>query len=181
MPRPQPKLANLPAEQNVDPTAWSPIPPNADDQVAYRIRRTQVGKPQSMIVLSHGFIGTATHFYNGRTCKCDPNGCRACAAGNNPRWHGFLAVFNPINFQISILEVPKSTVHQVLHYRHDLTSFRGDTLTVERVPNKPNGRVHASLKPTTVQIDHLPPAPDVAACLERMWDHTQPTSKRSND
>lgn len=157
---------------------WSSSPPDENPRIQYKIFRCEIGKPQAMVILSTDWIGCTTHYFEGRTRQCRPEGCNACACGNEPRWHAYLLVFNPISHQIKILEVPKATVHQVNHHRASLAPLRGMTLTIERVPNKINGSVHGVIKPGPVPADQLPKEANVKEILERMWDKSNAKARR---
>lgn len=58
------------------------------------------------------------------------------------------------------------------------TDWRGCTLQTERVPNKPNGRVHAVLRDTRGTHEKLPDAPPIDAILAHMWEQAFNTNER---
>lgn len=155
---------------DADPEQWTDAPPNAPIIAQYKLLRTQPGKPQAWVVLSDRFVGTATHFFNRRTVKHTAENCIPCANGNAARWFGFLGVYNPTTGQIAIHEFPKDTVSSVLAKYAHMLPLRGRMIRVERVPNRANGIVHATVVTIHQPLEHLPPEMKITDVLQRMWD-----------
>lgn len=157
---------------------WDSVPPPEHNFANYRLVRVPVGRATGGVLLCRRMIGTHTHFYRKRTTPCTGDRCPACADGNSPRWYGYFAIWNPITKVVSILELPGATARALLDRYEDWTDWRGCTIVTERVPNKPNGRVHAILKDTRGVNDRLPDAPPIDSILAHMWEQSINTNDR---
>lgn len=149
---------------------WTTDPPPATELSNFRLVRVQAGRPTGGVILSAKPVGHYTHYYRKRTMPCIGERCEACRDGNSPRWYGYLFVWNHVTHVQSVLELPASTVRALLDRYNHLTTWRGCTIVTERVPNKPNGRVHATIRDTISTHPDLPTSPNITAVLEHIWE-----------
>jgi hypothetical protein len=148
---------------------WTEAPTPQGDGREWRVLRVPPKGLAGLIVLSDELVGTDTHYFGGRTVPHAQENCQACAAGNQRRWHGYLAVWSPKHNTKWILEITDAAGDTVKKIKQKRPSLRSMSFAGQRVPVKPNGTLIVQLTDSDWAADGLPRAPDLRRMLMRMW------------
>ncbi len=149
---------------------FSSEPPPDPRSNALTLKRTPTGRPLKGIITSGNMVGTATHFYHGRTKPCKTENCEPCLEGMPWRWHGYVSLFNPGSRQHILFEMTAKTVQPLLLYRLAHGTLRGCMLTAKRVNLAPNARVVITTTAADLQQYSLPNEPHLLEALSILWN-----------
>lgn len=138
----------------------------------YRIVRTPKKGNLSGILLSERHIGAPTHYWGGRTIICRKLTCPACKEGNAPRWYGYAPLWSVKSKAIAIVEWTAKAHEPIKNWLTEHGNFLGCQLSLERVGNKANGRLHARICSGDYSKELLPEPADIKAMLLTMWGVT---------
>lgn len=164
----------------LDPFAlvdWSvPVPEEAPAPVP--ILSPAPGTAVRGIVLSSALVGVWTHWFNGRTTPhlLGRGGCSGCREHLSKRWKGYLAIYWQAGVCVGLAELTPSAARACPELIEATgADLRGYLIELARPLGKKNGRVSLRLQPPPYRRapDKLPPAPDVRACLLRIWDRRE--------
>jgi hypothetical protein len=158
------------AKDRIPRSLFTARPDASDDEPNFQIVRTPPKGKGGGVVITHDLIGCKTHYWKRRTLPCNPQSCEACDEGHPCRWHGYLALWNQRTKRIHVLEITSNAVPQIDDYFKRYGTLRGAEIIVERVPQKPNGKVFATLTQSGIPGDLLPPHPDLETFLTKLWD-----------
>jgi hypothetical protein len=156
--------------------SWSPRPDRDPLTLHLDLLRARPGKTFSGIVLSNDIEGAYTHYWRGRTVKCDGQPCEACLASRQPRWYGYVAIWLPTSNAKALLELTPTCVPQIDEYFKLHGTLRGSLISLTRQNNKINSRVIAKIQEANYTTTAIPQDPPVRQLLERMWEVTPKNS-----
>jgi hypothetical protein len=145
-------------------------PPAACVGHSLTLVRTPIHGALKLCSTSHDLIGTATHWWKGRTMPCQKAACPACDAGVPWRWHGWLAALLAGSKEHVIFEMTAQAAEPLVAYKEANATLRGCILTAQRARQKTNGRVLITCCPGDLARLHLPAAPDLIAALCQIWN-----------
>lgn len=131
--------------------------------------RTPTGRPITGIVTSDDLVGTATHFYHGRTMPCDKGNCEPCHKGLPWAWHGYISLFARKSHTQCLFEMTAKAVDPLKTYRLAHGTLRGCMLHARRVNSAPNARVVIETSVADLQSITLPEAPNILEALSIIW------------
>jgi len=154
---------------------WTESPTTSSEGREWRVLRVPPKGIGGLIILSHEVVGTDTHYFGGRTVPHGKEQCNACDAGNQKRWHGYLAVWNPKAASKWILEITDAAGDTFKKMFAKRTTLRTLSFAGQRVPCKPNGTLIVRLTESDWASDGLPHAPDLRRMLMRMWGFREET------
>lgn len=150
-------------------SGWQNKPPSDDRVPALRVVRTPGHRPFRAHILSTDLIGCMTHYTNGRTYKCQGEGCQICALPQKPRWYGYFAIYNEKSGSRALFEIPRGAFIAFDDYMVKHGTLRGAFMTAYRKPDRPNGQVVCRLDPPPRPPENWPDEPDVFRTLCQMW------------
>lgn len=148
---------------------WSDSPNELRRTDAVAILRAGTGSTPALIVLSERVVGVELHWWQGRTTPHIKGNCPACEAKRPAVWKGYLAVYNPKTHVVNILEITPCCIDPLATYRQAFGTLKGGLLTLTRSNTKKNGRLTATITPSNIAPNSLPPCPPVQAALVHMW------------
>lgn len=148
---------------------FSHHPPIEATRYAMRLVRTPAGGKLHLVVTSDQMTGCWTHFYSGRTTPCTGPDCEACDQGASSRWHAYLSAFDPTAPEHVLFEVTAAAAEAFAAYRVKVGTLRGCEFIARRVANRPNARVHITMKPCDLSKVEIPHEPNVQAVLCHIW------------
>lgn len=148
---------------------WTNRPPDSDREIALRIIRAPAKGQIIGLITTTNLIGCPTHFVNHRTLPHEEHNCTACLKGFPKRYHGYLGVLLSKTFEHTILEITKAASDTVADYRDATGELRGHQINAYRAAPRPNGRLIVHLQPYDTAHTALPNAPDLIACLSKIW------------
>lgn len=121
------------------------------------------------IILSKVLIGTWTHFFRGRTQPCLGDACAICADQITRRWHGWVVGWGSKDRSMRIVELPAGPAVTLSDFGKERGGLRGVGIRLSRRNGKPNGPVVIAISGAQIDSALLPPCPDLAPLLLRMW------------
>jgi len=154
---------------------FSNTPPKDPRGESLPLVRCRVGKPMVGIILSEDLLGTATHFWRGRTIPCDRENCVPCSEGFPWRWHAYVGVYSPNVSKTCLFEMTARATEPLISYRETYGTLRGCHLTAKRANMSPNSRVILQTKQADLQGITLPPPPDIIKVLSIIWNIDLPS------
>lgn len=171
---------------------WQSLPPPDASERFIPILTPKVGLPVNALIVGSSALGTYVHWVpnerqhgSGRTVPhtTPDDTCPICVERNQrPRWHGYLAAWQPRLFRYCIIDC---TVHCVQSCP-DLSpasglDLRGMSVLLKRVGTSNNSPVIAELDKRTWPVDKIPADFDVYASLLRVWGLTDTRNLRLDD
>lgn len=154
---------------------WVDRPHNHDHMQQYKLIRTPEKGSITGIILDLTHTGAYTHFWKGRTIKCQEIECEACLAGREARWYGYISIFGPKTNQIAIYEFTPPGLNALDAYFTQHGQLRGAQITGERIGKRANSRVSIQVRESGFDLSKLPAAAPVKEILLRLWE-VKPTS-----
>lgn len=109
------------------------------------------------------------HFLGRRTLPCTKSNCPGCLDARPRRYEAYLAACRAIDKKHLILGLTQNAALEMLNQAPDPHALRGTTWIVERLGERPNGMLKATLVPNGCDPKRLPPAPDLEAHLQHIW------------
>ena len=149
--------------------AWCTGVPKADKKQTLTLLRTPAKGKTGGIITSHDVIGTDTHYWGGRTVKCEDDTCEACAAGIGKRWHGYVGVYNPSLHKHFIFEFTQGAGEPFARHIELTKTLRGCAFKAERNGRRPNSPVLITTWPANLDGVALPDPPDIVAIMSMIW------------
>ena len=149
---------------------WSTDIPQPGRGPAFPLKRTPSGKGICAIVTSDDLIGCDTHWWGGHTVPCEGPECEAHTAGIPFRWHGYLSALDTTSHLHFIFEMTAQAAEVFKDYREAHGTLRGCVFEAKRLKSAHNSRVCIRCKPADLRAEHLPKAPDLAACMAIIWN-----------
>jgi len=127
-------------------------------------------KPKrGLIVASHDPLGVYTHWRNNRKLPCLQHACDCHETGEERRWYGYLAIWQPSTCNMGILEYTKAAALPIKEYFAKHRTLRGAQIDANRRSDKPNSRLVVSIYPGRFPKDEIPKAPNRTQILCRIW------------
>jgi hypothetical protein len=120
-------------------------------------------------VFNREIVGAMTHYTGARTQLCTAPDCQACRDHQEPRWYGYMAVYNPKTLARAILEIPKGPILSFNDYLKSYRDLRGARLTLYRRPQRANGGVYVDLAPPDPLLLKYPDEIDLFRHLCQLW------------
>lgn len=146
-----------------------PSNPDKRSRVRYDLVRPPAGRSLIGTILSVRLLGLDLHYWGGRTVPHTEPACRACDAKNRRDWHNFFFLWDRTTGIIRIVQITDGPVAQFDEFQANHGSLRGASCKLFRHGKKDNSPQGAVLVPGTVSADELPPCPDLATQLDRIW------------
>jgi len=115
-------------------------------------------------------IGTATHYFHGRTTPCDDEKCDACDHGVPWRWHGYVSLYGPTTHSHGLFEMTARASEPLKAYREAHGTLRGCMILAKRINASPNARVIITTSVADLQSILLPPEPHILEALSIIWN-----------
>lgn len=148
---------------------WTRVPPETPIIQTLPLRRTPPSKPMIGLITCRSFIGTYTHFYQGRTAPCEEEDCEICKQNQSARWHGYVSAITPKVHEHFLFEFTQGPAEVLFRYHQDHGSLRGALFQACRLSRRPNGRVHLQVTPQNLTGVKLPDPPDIKSILLHIW------------
>lgn len=145
-------------------------PPSDPRGVAMRLVRTPTQSPFRAIVTSDDLIGTATHFWHGRTVPHEEENCKPCLDGLPWRWHAWVSAMQSKTHEHVLFEMTAAASKPLVHHRKVNGTMRGAMIEAWRPSKRPNGRVVIQVKTIDLTDIRVPPAPDLVKALAIIWN-----------
>lgn len=145
-------------------------PPKDSRGTSLPLTRCPTIKSITGIILSNDLVGTATHYYRGRTLPCDNETCPACDEGSPWRWHAYFALYGVTCHRTVLFECTAKACEPIKLYRKAYGTIRGCLMTAKRANASANSRVLIQTDKADLQKFTLPDAPDVIAALSIIWN-----------
>ncbi len=148
---------------------WPAAPPSDDSIPQIRIVRANATGKLRFTSFSRTVTGAMTHYAGARTQLCVGPDCPECRLHHQPRWYGYLAVFNPETMARRLFEFPKGPYGAI---RDHLTKWRdmlGARISTYRSPQRSNGPVWMDILAPDESIKTYPPEVDVFRLLCQIW------------
>lgn len=146
------------------------VPPSDPRGNSLQLKRCPTSRPLKGIITCKDVLGTATHFYHGRTLPCDSETCPACGEGLPWRWHGYISLYLPKAKQHILFELTAQACEPLKAYREANGSLRGCILLARRANAAPNARVLISTSTADQEEFPLPPEPCILDALSIIWN-----------
>lgn len=148
---------------------FNDAPEPTDVEERWQIVRVGVKGMRQAIVLSERVTGHYLHYASSRSMPCRKRACPLCDLGEQRRWYGYLPISGPDGQKRALLEITPNAFPAIQHYLRTHTTLRGAELELWRCPAKRNGHLHCKCRESRVLVDGLPPSPNVAKILQRIW------------
>jgi len=145
-------------------------PPEDPRGVALRLVRTPTHASFKGLITCDNLIGTATHFWHGRTVPHEEEDCKACLDQLPWRWHAWISVWEKKTSEHLLFEMTAVPAKKVAFFRKNNNTLRGAEIEAWRPSKRPNGRVSVIIKPFDVGDLRLPAEPDVLRALAIIWN-----------
>ena len=132
------------------------------------VRTPPRGELQAVITCPD-LVGCPTHFYGGRTVPHELENCPACQDGHGWRWHGYVSCLLRGRRDHVIFEFTAQASDALREEHKQYGTLRGCWFRARRLNDRPNGRVLLQVcdkRPTDLV---MPPAPDIAKQLCKIW------------
>ncbi len=152
---------------------WQNRPEFDKDNLPYRIHRCPAAKTMKGVIVSDGIIGTALHYWKGRSVPCTHDECTACIAGNKPRWKGYFQMKSADEHTVQIVEITERVYPLFEAAKRKHGSLRGLGVRLSRINGKPNGPLQADFDGIQASDAELPAEANLCDILERMWEQKQ--------
>lgn len=150
--------------------SFSTQPPTDPRGNALDLERTPPRGTFKAIVTSADLIGTATHFWHGRTVPHEEEDCKPCIDLLPWRWHAWVSCYTERTKHHILFEMTAQASKAFVHYREANGSLRGAHFNAWRPSGKPNGRVSIVIRPQDLDGITLPPEPDLVKALAIIWN-----------
>jgi len=115
-------------------------------------------------------VGTATHYYKGRTIPCDNDVCPACDDGLPWRWHGYVGLFGLSSHRQVLFEFTAKAAEPFKPYVLAYGTLRGCQIKAARANTAPNSRVIITCHPADLEKIHIPEPPNLLEALSIIWN-----------
>lgn len=145
------------------------VPPDPKGRVFDLIRVKRQGSVKG-IVTSDRSLSQMTHFWGGRTIPHPDEDCPACAEGLAYRWHTYVAAYSVRLKTPFLFECTSRAANPFKLYIETYGSLRGCEFLATRLGTRVNSRVHIQTKPANLESVYIPNAPNLLACLCRIWN-----------
>lgn len=147
-----------------------PVPSDGGDHhIGLKLLRAVCRKPINGICLSTTVSGRYCHYFRGRTGPCADNDCEACAASQPRRWLGYIAIWDDREQRPFMVELPITAARQLLREFSPGQSMRSFWVQIERLGDKPNGKVVATRLARAQRVGAILAEPDLPSILRAMW------------
>lgn len=135
-----------------------------------QLKRCPTGRELTGIITCSDMVGTATHFYHGRTLPCDSDNCAACSDGMPWRWHAYVSLWGPKVKQHILFEMTARACEPLKAYREANGTLRGCVLIAKRVNSSPNARVLIHTSVADLELNPIPAEPNLLSALSILWN-----------
>jgi len=143
-------------------------PPRQESHNLTIVRTPARGKIAGLSLAEH-LTGTWLHFY-GRSTPCTRKAdCPICARTNEPRWTGYLPIWNPATNETTLLELPTSAAETIEKYIRNMGNLKHKKVTVTRPKGKANSPVNVRIETYDIPTLNFPPEPNVELALCAIW------------
>lgn len=149
---------------------WSTLPPASEGPATLPIERTPPKGELVGWITSHKMLGCPVHWYKGRTKPCQLEDCHACAQNVPWRWKGYLGLHVKKDNRHVLFEFPAQVGEKLGDYLKTHRSLRNLLIAVNRIPEKPNGKVNLRWKDTDDKILAIHEEPNLLYILSALWD-----------
>ncbi len=150
--------------------SFSSNPPKDTRGNSLQLVRTPTKGKLIGLITSTDLIGTATHFWHGRTVPHEEDDCRACQDNMPWRWHAWIACKLKSTRQHVLFEMTAQAAKTFVQYRDQHAGLRGAEFTAWRPSGKQNGRVSITIKPYDHTDVVLPLEPSLVEALSIIWN-----------
>ena len=151
------------------PIEWTAQPPPDRPKPTLELRRLKTGRLLATC-LSDRPVGCFLHFWRGRTRPHLTNNCEACAAGHEPVWKGYVALWDEPTRSAWIQEFTPGAYDGLQEGIELFGTLRGHPITFERTRNASNAPMRTRVHGTCIPENRMPPTPQVTDVLTRIWD-----------
>ncbi|KKM74434.1 hypothetical protein LCGC14_1400340 [marine sediment metagenome] len=149
--------------------SWARRPNEEDMPITFLVNRAGPKGHEAQIILSHDVEGGYVHFARGRSVKCPKGPCEHCKANSERRWRGYCVCANARNRELTLVELTAAAMKPIDIYFRQHRTLRGALLTTKRIPEKPNGRLYATIVESAQAITSYPAVPSVRSLLRKLW------------
>lgn len=145
-------------------------PPEDPRGVALRLVRCPPIGTFSGVITSPDLIGTATHFWHGRTVPHEEEDCKACLDGLPWRWHAWVSVLKATTREHLLFEMTAAASKPLTTFRDANGSLRGCCIIASRPSRRPNGRVIITTDTMDLTNVQMPKEPNLVKALAIIWN-----------
>lgn len=145
-------------------------PPDNPNGQPLPIRRTPPKGVLTATITAANLLGTATHFWGGRTTPCTNPTCDACAAGTPWRWHAYVSAIEFLSQTHFLFECTAAAADAFVRFARERGTLRGCTFRASRSSTRMNARVIIETHLYTGQPKDLPAEPNIILALARLWN-----------
>ena len=149
--------------------SWPSTPPPDGKLPSIRILRTPATGSCKFTVFSKTITGALTHYAGTRTQLCTGPNCPECLQHHEPRWYGYLAVYDPKTHARRLFEFPRGPYNEIRDYLKTFRDLRGARFKCFRQPARANGPVQIDITPPDDSIKQYPLEIDVFRLLCQIW------------
>ncbi len=144
-------------------------PPTGSGTNNLQIIRTPATGVLVGLIASPDLLGTATHYWNGRTVPHETENCEPCLSKVSWRWHSYLVIQKQPEQQFFLLELTAQATDPLVEYRKLHKELRGAVIKTKRRGERRNGRVCVDIFPRHNDHIVLREPPDVLDVLCNLW------------
>lgn len=150
-------------------------PPSVRPAPKYRIVYPRPGKPLTVVILDHTFVGFDSHWIpsadrkTGRTILCNlPDPCTCQGVSLPCKWHCYLGVTSCIGPDLGVLSLTLRGLHALQAVAGEDASLRGTKISIHRATDHPSSRVviHVLVDGANKVV---PPSFDLLPSLEAVY------------
>lgn len=128
------------------------------------------GKPKrGLILASHDPMGCYTHWRNNRKLPCLGDDCKCLDTGEDRRWYGYVAIWQPRTHNMAILEYTRAAAPPFVEYFKKHRTLRGARCDAYRRSEKTNSRLIVHLYEGDYPTEEIPTAPNRQRILCKIW------------
>ena len=124
---------------------------------------------RGLIAASHDPLGVYTHWRNSRKLPCLGDGCECHETGEERRWYGYVAIWQPSTCNMGILEYTRAAAMPIKEYFDKHRTLRGAAIDAHRRSEKRNARLVLSIYEGRFPKEEIPKAPNREQVLCRIW------------
>lgn len=159
--------------------AFTPDPPQHQQAAVIRLRRVAT-QPVTGVCTATKPVGVLLHYHQGRTIPHYENTtCEPCRDGNTPRWKGYITLTDQKTKQHWLQEYTPAAHEGIADALRHFGSLRGHLLRLERIRPTKNAPMRSEVYLSQTPESELPPEPDIANLLYRIWQLEPNTTPRT--
>lgn len=152
---------------------WQDHPESNSTTKNYQIMRTPPDRTVYGVSISSNLVGAKLHYWKGRSTPCTGAECDACQNGQRPRWKGYLAIMDPKQKLVKILEFTERCYADLNSFFQQRGTLRGAQVQFSRLNRRPNGPMQVEIAEMLFDQGLLPEEPNLREILDNIWEVRQ--------